>query len=198
MDRGNTSESQVNALCKKCTFHLRRIGSIRRFLPSDVLQGIVTALVLSNLDYCNALLSGITAHQLQRYQRIQNWAARMISGIKLEDHITQILQDLHWLPVNFRISYKLMLYIYKSINGHSPSYLTQMLEIKGRPVRLRQFDDQLQLMVPRTRRLGTGAAFSVNGPKLWNALPLNLRNVLSLNSVKKNLKTYLFKLYYFS
>ena len=118
MDRGNTSESQVNALCKKCTFHLRRIGSIRRFLPRDVLQGIVTALVLSNLDYCNALLSGITAHQLQRLRRIQKWAARMISGIKLKDHITPILQDLHWLPVNFRISYKLMLYIYKSINGH--------------------------------------------------------------------------------
>ena len=91
-----------------------------------------------------------------------------------------------------------MLYIYKSINGHSPSYLTQMLEMKERPVRLRQFDDQLQLMVPRTRRLGTGAAFSVNGPKLWNALPLNLINVTSLNSFKKNLKTYLFKLYYFS
>ena len=103
MDRGNTSESQVNALCKKCTFLLRRIGSIRSFLPRDVLQGIVTALVLSNLDYCNALLSGITAHQLQRLQRIQNWAARMISGIKLQDHITPILQDLHWLPVNFRI-----------------------------------------------------------------------------------------------
>ena len=87
MDRGNTSESQVNALCKKCTFHLRRIGSIRHFLPRDVLQGIGTALVLSNLDYCNALLSGITAHQLQRLKRIQNWAARMISGIKLKDHI---------------------------------------------------------------------------------------------------------------
>ena len=72
-------------------------------------------------------------------------------------------------------------------------HLPQMLEMKERPVRLRQFDDQLQLMVPRTRRLGTGAAFSVNGPKLWNALPLNLRNVLSLNSFKKNLKTYLFK-----
>ena len=85
-----------------------------------------------------------------------------------------------------------MLYIYKSINGHSPSCLTQMLEMKERPVRLRQFDDQLQLMVPRTRRLGTGAAFSVN------ELPLNLRNVTSLNSFKKNLKTYLFKLYYFS
>ena len=66
-----------------------------------------------------------------------------------------------------------MLYIYKSINGHSPSYLTQMLEMRERPVRLRQFDDQLQLMVPRTRRLGTGAASSANGPKLWNALPLN-------------------------
>ena len=173
MDRGNTSESQVNALCKKCTFHLRRIGSIRRFLPRDVLQGIGTALVLSNLDYCNALLSGITAHQLQRLQRIQNWAARMISEIKLKDHITPILQDLHWLPVNLRISYKLMLYMYKSINGHSPSYLTQMIEMKERPVRLSQFDDQLQLMVLRTRRLSTGTAFSVNGPKLWNALPFN-------------------------
>ena len=158
-----------------------------RFLPRDVLQGIVTALVLSSLDYCNGLLSGITALKVQRLQRVQNWAARMISGIKLKDHITPILQDLHWLPVNLRISYKLMLYIYKSINGHSPSYLTQMLEMKERPVRLRQFDDQLQLIVPRTRRHGTGAAFSVN-----------VRNVSLLNSFKKNLKTYLFKLYYFS
>ena len=90
----------------------------------------------------------------------------MISGIKLKDHITPILQDLHWLGVNLRISYKLMLYIYKSINGNSPSYLTQMFDMKETPVRLRQFDDQLQLMVPRTRRLGTGAAVSVNGPKL--------------------------------
>ena len=79
MDRGNTSEGQINALCEKCSFHLRRIGSIRRILP---LQVIVTALVLSDLDYCNALLCGITAHQVQRIQRIQNWAARMISGIK--------------------------------------------------------------------------------------------------------------------
>ena len=78
-----------------------------------------------------------------------------------------------------------MLHIYKSINGHSPSFLTQVLEMKERPVRLRQFDDQLQLMVPRTRRLGTGAAFSVNRPKLWNALPFNLRNVSSLNSFKR-------------
>ena len=127
MDRRNTSESQVNALCKKFTFHFRRIGTIRRLLPRDVLQGIVTALVLSNLDYCIALLSGITAHQAQRLQRIQNWAA---SEIKLKDHITPILQDLHWLPMNLRISYKLIFYIYKSIIGHSPSYLTQMLEIK--------------------------------------------------------------------
>ena len=183
MDRGNTSESQVNVLCKKITFHLRRIDSIRpRFLPHGVLQGTVTALALSNLNHCNALMSRITAHQVQHLQRIQNWAPH----------------DFHWLPVNLRISYKLMLYIYKSINGHSPSYLTQMLEVKERPVRLRQFDDQLQLMVPRNRRLGTRAAFSVNGPKPWNSLPFNLRNVLSLNSFKKNLKTYLFKLYYFS
>ena len=115
MDRGNTREIQVNTLCEKCTFHLRRIGSIRRFLPRDVLQGIVTALVLSNLDYCNALLSGITAHQLQRLQRIQNWAARMISGIKLKNHITPILQDLHWLPVNLRISYINLCYISTSL-----------------------------------------------------------------------------------
>ena len=158
----------------------------------------MTALVLSNLEYCNALLSSITAHQLQRLQRIQKWAARMISGIKVKDLITPILQDLHWLPVNLRISYKLMLYIYKSINGYSPSYLTQMLEMKERPIRLRQFDDQLQLMVPRTRTLDTEAAFSVNRPKLWNALPFNLSFFSSLNNFKNNLKRYLFKLYYFS
>ena len=82
--------------------------------------------------------------------------------------------------------YVIYLQIY---NGHSPSYLTQIIDMMERAVRLRQFDDQLQLMVPRTRIFGTGAAFTVNGPKLWNALPLNLRNVSLLNAFEHNLKT---------
>ena len=65
---------------------------------------------------------------------------------------------------------------------------TQMLLLKERPVRLRRFDDQLQLVGSCTRRLGTGAAISVNGPKSWNVLPFNLKNVPSLSSFKKQSK----------
>ena len=109
MDRYNSCEAHVNSLCKRMSFHISCIGRDRRFGPRPSLKSVVTALVLSNLDYCNAMLSGATTFQLGRLQRLQNRAARLITEVGIRDHITPVLKELHWLPVELRIHFKVLL-----------------------------------------------------------------------------------------
>ena len=107
-------------------------------------------------------------------------------------HITPSLIDLHWLPVEYRIIYKILLLVYKAINGLSPSYISNLLSFCSSSYSLRSCSNKL-LQVPRSKLKSYGdRRFSIAGPKLWNSIPTSLRNTDSLNSFKKHLKTYLF------
>ena len=99
---------------------------------------------------------------------VQNAAARLVSGTKKYDHITPVLNELHWLPVGFRIKYKIILLTYKALHGMAPSYICDMLQLYHPELNLRSANKFL-LSVPRTR-LVTGAdrSLSVIAPKLWN------------------------------
>ena len=102
--------------------------------------------------------------------------------------------NLHWLPIQYRIQFKLLLLIYKSLHGLAPSYLTDKLSL--RPNKGLRSDNQLLLNVPvSTLRLKFygDRAFSVAGPTLWNALPKNILLCATLAAFKTSLKTYLFK-----
>jgi hypothetical protein len=90
-------------------------------------------------------------HQLGRLQRAQNTAARIISGKKWRDHITQVLRELHWLPVEERVCYKILMQTSKCMNGLAPSYLSNMLNLHS-PARALRSADNLKL------RLSTGSA----------------------------------------
>jgi len=115
---------------------------------------------------------------------------------KKDDSITNILKNLHWLPITARIHYKLLLTIYKSLNGLGPSYLKDLLE-SYQPSRTLRSKNKKLLMEPRTKTKNYGdRAFSVLGPKLWNSIPLSIRNSDSLVSFKKDLKTFLFQSFY--
>ena len=76
----------------------------QKYLPSNGLKMLVNSLVISRLDYCNSLLYDIPKYQRDKLQRIQNTAARMITGARSSDHITPLLKSLHWLPVEARIA----------------------------------------------------------------------------------------------
>ena len=78
----------------------------------------------SRLDYCNSLLNGVPDYKLKRVQRMQNIAARIVSRCPYRDHITPVLESLHWLPVKYRILFKLLLLTYKCLNGLGPGYLS--------------------------------------------------------------------------
>ena len=196
MNTHSTVSAQVDAICKKCNYHLRRIGSIRRYLTRDIVQGVVVALILSNIDYCNALLCGGPANQIKRLQKLENRAARLVTLSPPDCRISPILMDLHWLPVAARICYKMVLIVYKALHGQAPQYLATFLQPRTRDQRLRQIYDKTDLDTPIPVRAGTKLAFGIAGPTQWNSIPVDIRHCTSLILFKKKLKTYLFTLHF--
>ena len=127
MDKTLSFTEHINEMCKKASYAIRSIGRIRKYLPSDGLKMLVNSLVISRLDYCNSLLYDIPKYQRDKLQRIQNTAARMITGARSSDHITSLLKSLHWLPVEARIHFKIILITYKILNGQSAGYLKPLI-----------------------------------------------------------------------
>ncbi len=106
---------------------LRNNAKLRNMLPVSDAEKLVHAFMTSRLDYCNALLSGCPASSINKLQIVQNAAAGVLTRWNKYDHITQILQSLHWLTIKFRISYKIVLLAYKALNDLAPAYLTNLL-----------------------------------------------------------------------
>uniref|UniRef100_A0A8C9TJG9 Reverse transcriptase domain-containing protein n=1 Tax=Scleropages formosus TaxID=113540 RepID=A0A8C9TJG9_SCLFO len=176
--------SHVNALTKSCFLQLRSIAKIRRFLCRRVSEKLVHAFVSSRLDYCNALLSSCPYKTVSRLQLIQNAAARIVTRTRKYDHITLVLKSLHWLLVCYRVDYKILLLTYKVIHGIAPAYLCETINlyIPGRYLRSL---DAGYLKVPVINKTSVGGrAFSYRAPKLWNSLPVTVRNAPSVSVFK--------------
>ena len=136
-----------------------------------------------------------TGYIIHRLQLEQNAAAKTVADLKKFGHVTHVLQNLNWLPVEKRIMFKLLLLCYKALNGAGPVYLKDMTQL-AEPKRsgLRSADDFLHLERPHTRPITVGdRAFSFAAIDLWNKLPLKLRDSKTLDTFKSDLKTYLFK-----
>ena len=195
-DSGLQLDCHVSSLSKSINYHLRNIGMIRQYLTKEAAERAVHALISSRLDYCNSLLFGLPSFQLDRLQRLQNNAARIISRTKKRNHISPVLKTLHWLPVRQRIIYKILVLTFKCIHGLSPIYLQQLVHLKHQTRTLRS-NSQLLLHQPLCNSLSLGdRSFSCAAPKLWNTLPSTLRSCCTLNNFKGQLKTHLFKLSY--
>ena len=194
MDSAFKFEQQVSAVVRKSFFHLRNLAKIKTYLPPSGLEQAIHAFISSQLDYCNALYYGIDLAQLRRLQMVQNAAARMLTRTKKRDHITPVLASLHWLPIRFRIDFKILLLVFKSLHGLAPLYLGELLQLRTATRSLRSAN-QLILEVPRSRLKTRGdRAFSVAGPRLWNSLPAHVRLSESVDTFKSRLKTHFYSL----
>ena len=190
-DRSLSMDCQVKSVVRSCFMHLRKIGRLRRCLTENALKSLVHGLITSRLDYCNAMLTGLPNNLIHSLQRVQNTAARLITGARRSDHISPILVDLHWLPIRSRIDYKVLVHTFRAINGTAPTYLSDMIGMY-QPSRPLRSGDQRLLVTPRNKtRLGE-RSFYCAAPRLWNSLPFSLRALPTLTSFKRALKTHLF------
>ena len=103
------------------------IGRVRKYINKSSTERLVHAFITSKLDYCNSLLYGLPSTVVQKLQRIQNTAARLVVKAKRTDHTSPILQQLHRLPVSERISFMILLLTNKTVNGYAPSYFEDLV-----------------------------------------------------------------------
>ena len=135
---------------------------------------------------------------VSRLQLVQNTTARILTKTRKSEHITPVLASLHWLPVQYRIDFKILLLTYKALNGLAPSYLQELLT-PYLPNRTLRSQDAGLLVIPRVNKSNTGGrAFSCRAPKLWNALPSFVREAGTVTVFKSRLKTHFYKMAFLS
>ena len=212
--------THVNKLLSACFYHIHQLRSVRRSLDEDATHALVRALVHSRLDYCNGVLTGLSIDRLRRLQSVLKASARLVLRLPSHASVTDLMINrLHWFGFPQRIIYKLCVLTYKSLRGNAPAYMLRhfipVASVAGR-AQLRSASSG-QLVVPFTRTVVMwtngerelayesererervvmgGRNFAYRAPLAWNNLPPELRNTsLSLDTFRRHLKTYLFKL----
>ena len=164
-----------------------RLGS---FLHQKLRKPLYTHLSLQRSTIAS-LLFGLPKLLLQRLQRVLNCAARAVYQSNKYYHITPLLMELHWLPVEQRINFKILLITYKALNGQAPSYISDLLSYY-RPARLLRSSTQTLLRNPcYNLKNYRGRSFAVAAPRLWNALPMAVKSSNSVDIFKRQLKSFL-------
>ena len=128
-DQYLTFHDHISGIFKSTHFHLRGIGRIRNLLTFDATAQLIHALITSRLDFCNGFLYNLPNKQIERLQRIQNQAARMLKRIPRRNHITPVLRELHWLRIHDKIIFKILFLTHKAVNKTAPEYLCDLIRL---------------------------------------------------------------------
>ena len=191
LDSHLTLEQQVKECVSSVFASIKSIAHIKHLLTRNEVTILVSSLILSKLDYFNSLYYDISCSLTKQLQYAQNCAARLIYNKRKYDHVTELLIELHWLPIKYRILNKIYLLTYKCIYPTSfaqPEELKSLLSVDSESTRF------IRLKVQRNNFRISDRAFSIYAPKLWNQLPTALKNELNISRFKGDLKlTYFVK-----
>ena len=200
-DQNMTLTSQASKMSQAAYHQLFNIMSLRKSLTKEATSACIHAFVSSKLDTCNALLYGLPKCCLNKLQKVQNAAARLLTNTKKRDHIRPVLDHLHWLPVKGkklgRPEFKVLTMTFKAYIGLGPDSIRDLIEPYNPSHGLRS-SSHGYLLKERKTELKTGGdrAFSHAAPKSWNRLPLSIRSLKTVSSFKSALKTYFFRIEY--
>lgn len=188
-DSNMSMKRHISKITSSAAFHLRGIYKLRNYLNDKATEQIVHSFITSRLDMGNSLLLGLPHEQIHRLQLIQNSAARIVTHSHKHCHIHPVLKNLHWLPVKYRIMYKILLIVYKSLKGHGPMYISDLLHIYV-PSRNLRSSSQFLLSEIKSKHSWGDRSFIVSAPRLWNQLPLKIRKTSTLSNFKKSIKSH--------
>ena len=184
--------AHISPVCKSVRYYVRNLGFIRKYLTRSATEKIVHAFISSRLDFGNVHFFQLPQNQLTRLQRLQNSAARLITLTRYKDHISPVLYSLHWLPIESRIIFKILLFVFHCVHGSAPEYNISLIQRYVPSRRLRSLDSGL-LAVPKTRTNWGDKSFAHAGPFLWNQLPKHIRDSGTVDTFKDKFKFHLFQ-----
>ena len=182
----------INRTCSSAFYYLYNIRRIRKYLSRPTTESLVHAFITSRVDYCNSPLYGLPNSHIMKLQRIQNAVARLVKGAPRFCYATTLLFHLHWLPISYRIKFKILLLTFKCLYGLAPNYLIDLISIKKQSRYSLRSNDSLLLELPSTKTRPTlgDRAFQSVAPYLWNALPSTIRNIKTLDTFRTAVKTH--------
>ncbi len=186
-DKLNFSD-HITKTARSCRFALYNIKKIRPFLLEHATQLLVQALVLSRLDYCNALLGGLPASSIKPLQLIQNAAARLIFNEPKRTHGTPLFINLHWLPIAARIKFKALMFAYRTTSGSAPLYLNSLLQTYVPSRSLGSASERRITVQSQRSTKSRSQTFSFTVPIWWSDLPNSIPAAESFPIFKKRLK----------
>ena len=192
-DNNLSMKHHINEKCKQAYRQLYRLQNIRNLLNTDATQTLIHAFVTSHLDYSNSLLVDLPKCDIDKLQSVQNSAVKLIYNKAKYDHVTPLLIDAHWLPVASRTVFKTLLFVFKCIHNMAPAYLQDMITLVSyENYNLRSVENK-KLKPHKTSRKFGRRSFRSAGPRYWNDLPADIRQIDNLNTFKSRLKTHMFK-----
>ena len=183
--------AHVSNIAQTCYFELRRLASIRSFLTTTATATLISAFALSRIDYCSSLLLGSTHDVTSNFQRIQNYAARVILHLLKPSSITAHLESLHWLPVKVMSTYKIVCLCYHCHSNTAPSYVADMLQKKpSHTCNTRSSSCTMPLLnrLAHSKATFGDRSFSLAFSSVWNSFPNDVRHAQSLSSFMSRLK----------
>ena len=186
MDTEFSLNDHINNKIRSCYAQLYAISKIRKYLTVDAAKLVIHAFVISRFDDLNSLLVNLYKYQYERLQKVQNNAARLITQQKKSEHITPVLKSLHWLPVEQRIHYKILLLVFKCKLNTAPSYLQSLLTPYNPNHYSLRSTSENRYCENRTKKKYGDRAF-------MNMLPKEIRNCNTIGTFKSKLKTHLFR-----
>ena len=184
LDSQLTFDQQVNKVVKSCFMVLKNLAKIKYFLSPEHLKTLICSYIFSKIDYCNVMYYRLSSINIKKLQHVQNCAARLVTGQNIRSSVDNLFTQFHWLKVRERILYKMLLTVHKCLHQQAPNSLCKLLQYA-------ELQRLMNLRETKTRGRFGERCFSHAGPKLWNALPFNIRNEHDTESFKKLLKSYL-------
>ena len=194
---GVTLDSQMNMhqhianTCRSTYMHIRKINSIRQYQCKNSTASLVNATVLTRLDYCNSVYTGLPQKSMHKLQLAQNSAARLISQTPRHHHITPILIELNWLTITKRCQYKLLVLTFNVLHSQAPGYISDLFNWYT-PARALRSTSTTSLVPNRSKTIKFGRRLlGTSSAALWNHLPNNIKIARNVIHFKKLVKLYL-------
>ena len=179
----NITSTGVASLCQ--------INRIKHLLDSRTLENVITSLVFSKLYFSSSVWANTRKTNMRKLQKIQNFAARILTGTRKYEHITPVLNDLRWLSVPCTLAFYDAILTLKCLRGLTPMYLCSRFHTRT-SVHGRNTRNKNKLYIPALNTAAGQRSFIYRAVKCWNTLPEEITECDSLHRFKSKAKTYFY------